>query len=310
MNRILAANLAAALAAFSAGASVVATRMAVGELDPVAVAFLRYAIAAPCMLPSLFAGTSGARLNARDTAAIAALGCLFFGLFPWAFSAALEYTTAARGSIGLATMPIATLLIACAFGRERFSGVKSASTLLAFIGVVVAFLPAAWSGAVGPSVLFGDGLMMLAVLCGAVYSALARPYLMRYGPLFTMALAMQFGLLLLVPLTGLNSDWASLTDLTPMGWAAVIFLGTVGGAIQFALYTFALKWIAPSSTAIYLTLNPISAMALATIILDEAISWELVAGFILVSSGIILANRPERPAPKPTATPAKTKPSV
>tara|TARA_R110002167_G_scaffold33186_1_gene106715 strand:- start:477 stop:1385 length:909 start_codon:yes stop_codon:yes gene_type:complete len=294
MDRTLAANLAAALAAVSAGASVVATRMAVGEVDPVSVAFLRYAVAAPCMLPFLLGKTRGARLGPRDALAIAMLGGLFFGLFPWAFSAALEHTTAARGSVGLATLPIVTLLLACAFGRERLSGLKGLSAILAFTGVAVAIGPAALTGAVGAQVLFGDGLMMLAVLCGAGYSVFARPYLMRYGPLFVTALAMLFGLALLSPLTWLVSGWSGPPTLTGEGWAAVIFLGTVGGALQFALYTWALKWIAPSRTAIYLTLNPISAMALATVLLGEAITLELLAGFVLVSAGIVLANRPAR----------------
>jgi drug/metabolite transporter (DMT)-like permease len=88
MNLTLAANLAAALAAISAGASVVATRFVVDEIDPVDVAFLRYAVAAPCMAPFLLTKARNASLGGRDICAIAALGGLFFGLFPWAFSAA------------------------------------------------------------------------------------------------------------------------------------------------------------------------------------------------------------------------------
>ena len=293
LNFVLLANLAAATAAISAGASVVATRMAVGEIEPVSVALLRYAVAAPCMAPFLLMGRSGReRLRGADWCAIAALGALFFGLFPWAFSAALEHTTAARGSVGLATIPIVTLLLAAAFGHERLSGLKAVSVVLAFAGVATAIGPAAIAGTVGPMVLLGDGLMMLAVLCGAGYSAFARPYLRRFGPLFVTALGMLFGLALLALLTSLLGSWQGLPALSARGWAAVIFLGTVGGALQFALYTWALKWIAPSRTAIYLTLNPLSAMALATVLLGESVTLELLLGFMLVSVGIVLANRP------------------
>lgn len=306
MNMTLAANLAAALAAISAGASVVATRMLVQEVDPVAAAFLRYAIAAPCMLPFLLGRNRAQKLGPRDLAAIAALGALFFGLFPWAFSAALEHTTAARGSVGLATIPIVTLLLASAFGFERFTSMKALSTVLAFAGVAIAFGPAILAGTVGDNVLFGDSLMMLAVLCGAGYSALARPFLMRHGPLFVTALGMLFGLALLAPLTWLSDSAPDLAALSGNGWISAAFLGTVGGALQFALYSFALKWIAPSRTAIYLTLNPISAMALAALLLGEAVTWELIAGFVLVSSAIVLANRPHAAATKPATAEVKS----
>jgi drug/metabolite transporter (DMT)-like permease len=69
----------------------------------------------------------------RDTATIASLGTLFFGFFPWAFSAALQYTTAARGAIGIATIPIQTLILAVFFGREVLIYAKLLSVSLAFV---------------------------------------------------------------------------------------------------------------------------------------------------------------------------------
>src|SRR6266511_702745 len=54
INTYTLANLAAATAALSAGASVVATRLLVGETDPVTLAFYRYVIAAGCLAPVLF----------------------------------------------------------------------------------------------------------------------------------------------------------------------------------------------------------------------------------------------------------------
>jgi drug/metabolite transporter (DMT)-like permease len=59
--------------------------------------------------------------SGSDLATLAALGALFFGLFPWAFSASLYYTTASRGAISLATIPIQTLLVAVFFGRETLT---------------------------------------------------------------------------------------------------------------------------------------------------------------------------------------------
>jgi hypothetical protein len=46
MNKNVPANLAAAVAALCAGTTVVVTRAAVGEIDPIALAFCRYVVAA------------------------------------------------------------------------------------------------------------------------------------------------------------------------------------------------------------------------------------------------------------------------
>ena len=79
---------------------------------------------------------------------------------------------------------------------------------------------------------------------------------------------------------------------TQEGWIAVLFLGTFGGALQFSLFTWALRWLPPTRTVIYLTLNPISAMLLAVLLLNESLTLALVAGLALVLAGIFAGNIP------------------
>src|SRR3974390_862489 len=112
MNKNVPANLVAAVAALCAGTSVVVTRLAVGEIDPIALAFYRYVVAAVCLVPLLPLVWPKVRLLTADIIKIALCGIVFFGFFPWVFSTALQYTTAARGAIGTATIPIQTLIVA------------------------------------------------------------------------------------------------------------------------------------------------------------------------------------------------------
>lgn len=282
------ANVAAATAALSAGASVVATRLVVAETEPVTLAFYRYVIATACISPVLVARWPHHRPPPRDVAAMAALGTVFFGFFPWAFSAALQYTTAARGAIGLATIPIQTLLVAVLFGREALTGGKVLSVGLAFAGIVVVFGSAALD-IDRPDYLIGDGLMLLGALSAAVYSVFARRILQRYNSLFVTAGGMAIGALALLPLAALAGGVSSIPRFSPHGWLALLFLGTLGGAIQFGLFIWALRWLPPSRTVIYLTLNPITAMFLASVGLGEAITATLLVGLALVISGIAIA---------------------
>lgn len=289
MNKYLLANLAAAAAALSAGASVVATRIAVGEIDPVTLSLLRYVIAGGCLAPVLFIARPKQRLPPLEVAKIAALGTLFFAFFPWAFSAALQYTTTPRGAVGLATIPIQTLIIAALFGRELLTRWKIASVALAFAGIAIVFGPAAQAGA-GPDVLLGDGLMLLGACSAAVYSVFGRGVLGRHGALFVTALGMLFGVVALLPLSLVNGGLGALPSLSRDTWLAILFLGTLGGAIQFSLFMWALRWLAPTRTVIYLTLNPLTAMLLGALMLGEAVMLALAAGLACVIAGILVAN--------------------
>ncbi|KRR22685.1 DMT family transporter [Bradyrhizobium retamae] len=289
MNRIVLAHAAAAAAALSAGAAVVATRFVIGETDPVSLVFYRYVISVACFAPVLPVIWPREALAASEYVKIALFGILFFVFFPWAFNASLQYNPAARGAVGLATIPIQTLVVAVAFGREPLTAAKVAGVLLAFAGIVVAFGMAAF-GRGNSNYLTGDGLMLLGVFCAAIYSVFSRPTLMRHGPLFVTALAMVFAVVALSPTIAFRQGGLALPALSAKGWMAVVFLGTIAGAGQFSLFMWALRWLPPTTTVLYLTLNPIAAMVLGIVVLGEQLTAELVAGMALVLMGILVGS--------------------
>jgi drug/metabolite transporter (DMT)-like permease len=274
----------------------------IGEIDPVALAFYRYLIAIVCLTPLLPAIWPRSALPVAEVAKIALLGVLFFGFFPWAFSAALQETTAARGAVSLATIPVQTLLVAAAFGRERLSVPKVVGACLAFAGVAVVFGPAALAS--GRNHLLGDSLMLLGAFAAALYSVFGRPVFGRHGPMLVMTLAMGFGVTALAPLALAGGALAALRGLSPQGWLALVFLGTVGGAMQFALFTWALRWLAPSRAVLYLALNPISAVLLAMALLSEPVTPALLVGLLLVLAAIAVANWPAH-APRLASEPSE-----
>jgi len=64
---------------------------------------------------------------------------LYFGLFPWCISAAMQYTTASQGAIVLSSVPALTLLLARVTGTETLSAGKSFGVLFAILGAATAF---------------------------------------------------------------------------------------------------------------------------------------------------------------------------
>lgn len=284
MNPTLLAHAAAAAAALSAGLAVVATRHVIGETDALSLVFYRYLVGVLCFLPFLPRLWPRAGLTAAELGRIALFGILFFVLFPWAFNAALAINPAARGAVGLATIPIQTLLVAALFRREQMTLPKLLAVLAAFLGIAVAFGPAALAPGNG-ALFLGDGLMLLGVFCAAIHSVFSRPTLMRHGPLFVTALGMVLAVVALVPVMALT-DRLAVPELSTRGWLSVLFLGSVAGAVQFSLFMWALRWLPPTTTVLYLTLNPLTAMLLGVVLLGEAVTPELLIGMVLVIAGI------------------------
>ncbi len=289
MNKVALAHGAAAIAALTAGGAVVATRFVVGETDPISLAFYRYLIGSICFLPLLPFIWPKDGVSAAETGRIAVLGLLFFCLFTLGFNTALDIIPAARGAVGLATMPIQALIVAALFGREVLTGRKVSSVVIAFLGIAIVFGPAAFNvSSAGTS--FGDAAMLLGVFCAALYSVFSRHSLQKHGALFVTALAMMFGALSLLILIITTSGVPSLPSFSANGWMAVLFLGVFAGAIQNALFTWALCWIPPSTTVLYISLNPITAMVLGILLIGESVTLPLIVGLALVLTAIFLGS--------------------
>ena len=86
----------------------------------------------------------------------------------------------------------------------------------------------------------------------------------------------------------------------PPQWIAGIYLGVAGGALAFILWVLALQRASPTRVANTMTVNPIAAGLLATQLVGEPITANLVIGLVAVFAGIWIATTQPRPIPQRT----------
>jgi drug/metabolite transporter (DMT)-like permease len=269
------------------GTAAAVTRYLVGNADPVTLAILRWGIGFLCVLPTaLFLRV---RLPQRsDWLAVAALGLCFFGLFFVLYNIAVSYTTAARASLALSTLPLQTMIVGALLGIERLTRRKTVGVCVAIFGVFAALvsgLSAAPSGA-----WRGELIMTGAVLCMAFYNVWSRPFIHRSSALGFLTVGMGAGAVALVALGLLTGRVAVLSTFGVPQWLAGVYLGVGGGALAFILWVMALERATPTRVANTMTVNPIAAGLLATQLVGEPITLNLIIGLIAVFSGIWIAT--------------------
>jgi drug/metabolite transporter (DMT)-like permease len=269
------------------GTAAAVTRYLVGNADPVTLAILRWGIGFLCVLPTaLFLRV---RLPQRsDWLAVAALGICFFGLFFVLYNIAVSYTTAARASLALSTLPLQTMIVGALLGIERLTRRKTVGVCVAIFGVFAALvsgLSAAPSGA-----WRGELIMTGAVLCMAFYNVWSRPFIHRSSALGFLTVGMGAGAVALVALGLLTGRVAVLSTFGVPQWLAGVYLGVGGGALAFILWVMALERATPTRVANTMTVNPIAAGLLATQLVGEPITLNLIIGLIAVFSGIWIAT--------------------
>ncbi|MCP3372601.1 DMT family transporter [Bradyrhizobium cajani] len=281
-------GVAIALASSSIGGTAAAiTRYLVGGADPVLLAILRWGIGFLCLLPCAL--VLGVRWPQRaDWPAVALLGICFFGLFFILYNIAVSYTTAARASLALATLPLHTMVVGAILGAERLTARKIAGVGIAVLGVTAAL--AAGLAQSPPGAWRGELIMTGAVFCMAFYNVLSRPFMQRSSPLGFLTVGMGAGALVLVIAGILKGSLAALGDFSAAQWVAGVYLGIGGGALAFILWVLALARATPTRVANTMTVNPIAAAVLAALLIGEPITPNLIVGLIAVFAGIGIAT--------------------
>lgn len=276
------------------GTAAAVTRYLVGDTDPLTLAILRWGIGFAVVLPIALAWRVRFP-RGRDIAGVAALGLAFFGVFFILYNLAMSYTTAARASLALSTLPLQTMLVGAALGIEPLRMRKSAGVSIAVLGVFAAL--AAGLATAPQGAWRGEAIMTAAVLCMAFYNVWSRPFIQRSSALGFLTVGMGSGAAALMLLGFATGRVAVLAAFGMPQWIAGAYLGIGGGAFAFILWVMALERTTPTRVANTMTVNPLAAGLLANLLVGEPITLNLIIGLVAVFLGIWVATTASRRQP-------------
>ena len=269
------------------GTAAAITRYLVGNADPVTLAILRWAIGFACLWPTALV-LKVKWPPRRDWPAVVLLGICFFGLFFVLYNIAISFTTAARASLALATLPLHTMVVGALLGVEPLTMRKTLGVCVAILGVFAALASGLSSAPAGA--WRGELIMTGAVMCMAFYNVWSRPFMQRSSALGFLSVGMGAGAAALILVGSLTGSVAALGHLNAPQWIAGIYLGVGGGALAFILWVMALQRATPTRVAATMTVNPVAAGLLATFLIGEPITANLVVGLVAVFAGIWIAT--------------------
>jgi drug/metabolite transporter (DMT)-like permease len=139
--------------------------------------------------------------------------------------------------------------------------------------------------------LKGDFLMMIGVLAASCFTVFSGKYLKKYGNIPVMIYVIFIGTLINFSLSiSFGSIYKSFYQINEFELAALGMLIIPGGVLMMYCWGKALQIISPTQAAISLGFNPLSAILLGSIILNEQITFRLIVGFISIIIAIILVN--------------------
>ncbi len=260
--------------------------VAVRELPPLTLVFLRVGLAA--ILLNLVLLATGQRLPRERRAWAAFFGMGFlnnalpFTLIVWG----QKEIASGLAAILNATTPLFTVLVAHAFTHdEKLSSGRVAGVAIGFAGVVVMIGPAALEG-VQLTVL-----AQLACLAGALSYAFAGVYGRRFralgvSPMMTATGQVTASTAMLIPVVAMIDQPWTLVFPSMAVWSAVFGVATLSTALGYILYFRILATAGATNLLLVTFLIPVSAILLGSLVLGERLSPQHFAGMALIGAGL------------------------
>lgn len=289
IKTLLLGSFFASLSATLGGSTFVFTRYVVDSIDPFTLSFVRYGLTGLILFLLSISVFIKKKFDRNDFIPMCFLGLSMITLFPNFMALGLEHTTAARAGLLYATMPLCTIIIAYLFKIEKITLNKSLAVLIAITGVTFCMSEKVDSNF--SQTLKGDFLMMTGVFAASCFTVFSGKYLKKYGNIPVMIYVIFIGTLINFSLSlSFGSIYESLYQINEFELVALAMLIIPGGVIMMYCWGKALQMITPTQAAISLGFNPLSAILLGAIILNEQITFRLFVGFLSIIIAIVLVN--------------------
>lgn len=237
----------------------------------------------------------GVRLFERDGTLMAGIVVgLLFGIEFLLVFVGLEYTTVARGTLMLNSMPFWVLIGAHFLLGERMSLQKWAGLVLAFAGVVVVFSDRLSSQ--GSQAFAGDLMLLLAGIFWAATTLVIRATkLADVGS--EKLLLYQLGMASLIAVPLLPAAGPVFRDVSAVPIAAVLFQAIYVVAFTYIVWFWLLRRYPAAGLSSFAFLTPAFGVLFGGTLLGEPLSGRIFLALGLIVCGIAVVNRPVRRPP-------------
>jgi drug/metabolite transporter (DMT)-like permease len=181
---------------------------------------------------------------------------------------------------------------------ERLSRGALLGLVFGFIGILVLAWPDLhFDNAQGAHFVLGLLALQAACLAWAVGSSYSKRHPHGESVIGATAVQMIFGGLIMLVVGTLGGEWGRVS-LHGRGVAALAYLTVAGSIGGFVSYIYALQYLPVSTVSIYAYINPLIAVILGALLLDEPFGVRTVVSMAIVFVGVALVKQPAtKPSP-------------
>lgn len=261
------------------------------EFTPFAFAFWRFLFGLGGLFFVLILRKAWVRVDRQDWPRFLFLAVLAVPVNQLLYLNGMRYTVPSHASLLYGSTAVIALILSVIAGYETLRRFKIAAIALALGGLILVVSESP-TPIIGTESFAGDLLLALSVVAWASYTVFGKPVVIKYGATRATLVCLILGTAMTLPFLVAPALAQDYTILSWKGWAGTMYSGIMITAVSYTLWFALLKRVDPSQVAIMTTPQPVLATTLSVIILGETIGLPLIAGGLMVISGVILMQWP------------------
>jgi drug/metabolite transporter (DMT)-like permease len=280
------------------GSTYLAIRVMVETVPPLLGAGGRFLVAGTLMLAVLAVRGHRVRVPRRALLAAGLVGLLLPAGGNGVVSVAEQNVPSGMAALLVASVPLWVVILRFTVARERVATGTLVGVAVGFVGLALLLLPGSRPA---DATLGGVLLVLVASVSWATGSFLSPRLSMPSDPLVSTAWQMTVGGVALVigALVAGEPGDLHFADVSTRSLLGFLYLIVFGSWIAFTAYAWVLQNAPISQVATYAYVNPLVAILLGWVILDESLTAGTAAGAVLVVASVAAIVTRESAKPKP-----------
>jgi drug/metabolite transporter (DMT)-like permease len=206
------------------------------------------------------------------------------GLSTWG----VKYISSGLGSIISAIFPLWVVIIS-RFAGKRLPQKALLGMLFGFSGVCLIFYEHL-KDFLNPDFKFGILLSLVSTVTWAFGTLYTKKHVVNFNPYVSLGFQMFISGIVLFTVAFVTGNTVPFTAIPATSWWAIGYLLLFGSLITFVAYIYTLQHLPATLASVYAYINPIVAVLLGALILNEKLTIFIAAGGAITLAGVYIVN--------------------
>lgn len=202
----------------------------------------------------------------------------------------VAYMPSGIASVVGAIAPIWVVIIGYFFQKNtKLLAQTIIGIVMGFAGVIICFydyMSEIKEGSFALGIFYG----LISSITWAIGALLTAKQAKDTDPYFSLGWQMLFSGILLNLISFATGDFVEIDHLPKEAWLSIAYLVIIGSVIAFGAYVFALKRLPAALVTVHAYINPIVALIIGSLLLDEQLTKNIAIGTIATLLGVFLVN--------------------